>query len=82
MSDVTLAEAIEQARLAADTIAGAIEEALREAKMAYAFGPNSFTYSCLHAALAAQQALGDKTMTAPASAATSEPAPNAELFLR
>ena len=42
------------------TTARAIAEnrrAIAEAKAAYAFVPNSFTYSCLSACLAAEQAL-------------------------
>jgi hypothetical protein len=34
-----------------------IERAVGEARAAYEFVPNSFTYSCLHACVAAVQAL-------------------------
>jgi hypothetical protein len=35
-----------------------IRKAIAEAKAAYAFAPNSYTYSCLGACLAAEVALG------------------------
>jgi hypothetical protein len=35
----------------------ATEQAVAEAQLAYEFGPNAYSYSCLHACLAAEQAV-------------------------
>jgi hypothetical protein len=35
-----------------------LRTALAEAKLAYEFSPGSYTYSCLHACLDAEQAVG------------------------
>jgi hypothetical protein len=44
-------------RKATVRVGAEIERAVGEARAAYEFVPNSFTYSCLHACVAAVQAL-------------------------
>jgi hypothetical protein len=34
-----------------------LERAIAEAHLAYQFGPNSYTYACLHSCLAAEEAV-------------------------
>ena len=40
-----------------DVAAAALNRAVAEAHLAYQFGPSSYTYDCLHACLAAEQAV-------------------------
>ena len=41
----------------ASVLAIYLHEAIAEAKLAYAYSPSSYSYSCLNACLAAEQAL-------------------------
>jgi hypothetical protein len=45
-------------RRAAARATAEIKKAIAEAKAAYQFGPNGYTFSCLNACLAAEAALG------------------------
>jgi hypothetical protein len=40
-----------------DVAVAGLKRAVAEAHLAYQFGPSSYTYDCLHACLAAEQAI-------------------------